>query len=133
MKKIFKLLLACSLFTLVGCISLAPKGFVAQPAGWNTIQMREKISKDQAWNTFVSVISENYDIEVMEKESGYLRTNWVVEGTTANRIIGKIESNNTLRVKVESRYFDKVTGEWVTGYSTTVTETVKQDLSGRLR
>ena len=69
----------------------------------------------------------------MEKESGYLRTNWVVEGTTANRIIGKIESNNTLRVKVESRYFDKVTGEWVTGYSTTVTEAVKQDLSGRLR
>ena len=128
-----KFLLACSLFALVGCVNLAPKGFVAQPAGWNTIQMRSNISKDQAWNTFVSVISENYDIEVMEKESGYLRTNWVIVGNTANRIVGKIESNNMLRVKIESKYFDKLTDEWITGYSTTVTEAVKEDLSGRLK
>ena len=133
MKKILKSLVVCSFFMFVGCISLAPKGFIAQPAGWNTIQMRSDITQDKAWNTFVSVISEKYDIEVMEKESGYIRTNWIVEGSTANRIVGKIEPNNTLRIKVESRYYDKLKEEWVTGFSNTVTEAVKQDLQGRLQ
>lgn len=130
MKRILKFLIACSLFMFVGCVSLAPKGFVAQLAGWNTIQMRAGITEAKAWNTFVSVISEKYDIEVMEKESGYIRTNWIVEGSTANRII---EPNNTLRIKVESRYYDKLREEWVTGFSNTVTEAVKQDLQGRLQ
>lgn len=127
------MIMASSLFLFTACISLTPKSFVAQPAGWNTIQMRENIQKNNAWSTVVSVISENYDIEVMEKESGYIRTNWVVVGDTTNRIIAKLENNNTLRIKVESKYYDKLTENWVNGYSTTVTDAVKQDLSGRLR
>lgn len=134
MKRIFKFLVACSLFMFVGCAALfAPAGFITKPAGWNTIEMRKDITRDTAWSTFVSAISGNYDIEVLEKESGYLRTTWLTEGNTANRVIGKIESNNTLRFKVESRYYDILSKQWITGYVNSITESVKEDLQGRLR
>ena len=67
-----KILFASLFLAMIGCT--APQGFVTSPAGWAAIQMRQNITKEKAWSTLVSVISDEYDIETLDKESGYLRT-----------------------------------------------------------
>ncbi|MDO4691013.1 MAG: hypothetical protein Q4A58_06945 [Fusobacterium sp.] len=126
-----KIILASLFLIFVGCT--APQGFVARPAGWSTIQMRNNIVKEKAWSTLVSVVSENYDIETLDKDSGYLRTAWLFSGNSATRITAKLEENNTTRIKVDSKYYDILSESWIEGYNTSTTEKVKQDLSGRLR
>ena len=126
-----KIILSSMFLFFIGCT--APQGFIARPAGWSAIEMRHNIGKEKAWSTLVSVISENYDIETLDKESGYLRTAWLFSGNNATRITAKLEDNNTTRIKVDSKYYDVLSESWIEGYNTTTTERVKQDLSGRLR
>jgi uncharacterized lipoprotein len=134
MKKILKILMGVMIFSLTACT--APRGFVAQPAGWNAVQMRESVNHEKAWSILVSVVSDDYDIEMMDSESGYLRTNWRHEGQGTQewftRIIGKVEMNGTTRIKVESKYYDQILSRWVNGYNTFTTTKIKDDLSGRL-
>ncbi|MBQ3437398.1 MAG: hypothetical protein IJG31_02655 [Fusobacterium sp.] len=130
-----KILLGILSLVLISCT--APQGFIARPAGWTAIQMRENIARNKAWSTLVSVISDNYEIETLDKESGYLRTTWLFETKngvqSATRITAKIEDNNSTRIKVDSKYFNALEGKWIEGHNTILTQQIKDDLSGRLR
>ena len=65
-----------AVFILAGC---APQTFVkGQPPGWKTIELNEDLKHNyaKAWQKTVDTIAREYDIEMLDKDSGYLRTCW---------------------------------------------------------
>ncbi|PKN01892.1 MAG: hypothetical protein CVU77_02865 [Elusimicrobia bacterium HGW-Elusimicrobia-1] len=70
MKKVFTPLVLLILVGFIGCAT-APV--------WRPLFPPEyKVSKDfdKVWPKIVAAISEDFDIAILEKESGYLQTNW---------------------------------------------------------
>lgn len=60
----------CYVFSmmLIGCASTQPVPWVSTP--------EYEVEYDLAWDLTVGLLNEHFDIEVAEKESGYLRTEW---------------------------------------------------------
>lgn len=136
------------IFLVAGCVRL-PDTFIRtydEPGVWKSIEVKEGMSKDELWRTVVDAISQKFDLEVIEKESGYLRTSWKFtyiesdfRGGRASdryrsRIILKFTGENwkILRVKCESHWLDSGRSSWIVGYDTLLLEDVFGDLQGRL-
>lgn len=128
--------------TLTGCAASRPKTFVttANESGiWKAIEVREGAQRGVLWSTVVDALSSKFDLEVLDKESGYVRTGWnnTIASSGKNsqryraRIITKFNSDFTvLQVKSEANWLDD--GVWVNGYDTRVLEDVYGDLQGRI-
>ena len=55
----------------------APTTFVrTMEPNWNTVEIRKGLSGDAAWDAVVDLAARRFDIEVLSKEDGYLRTGW---------------------------------------------------------
>jgi len=136
------------IFLVAGCARL-PDTFIRtydEPGVWKSIEVKEGMSKDELWRTVVDAISQKFDLEVIEKESGYLRTSWKftyiesgfrgggVSDRYRSRIILKFTEENwkILRVKCESHWLDSGRSSWIIGYDTLLLEDVFGDLQGRL-
>jgi hypothetical protein len=69
----------------VGCLvaiittGCAPNTFVRQSPGWKTIEFHSGLvnNYDEAWQMTVDTIARSWDIEILDKGSGYLRTAWI--------------------------------------------------------
>ena len=142
MNRVFSLVvLALIGFVSTGC---APSSFVRTPGGWKTVEIRSGLSSnyDQAWQTTVDTVARNWDIEILDKDSGYLRTTWVTgivgtRGSVAQRYSGRITikypsvlSPSKVEVKTEARWQEEY--GWVNGYDTQFERDVFSALSGRL-
>jgi len=106
---------------------------------WKTIEVREDLSKDDLWRSVVDSIAQKFDLEVVEKDSGYLRTSWkytAVRGHITpmyrSRIVLKIPggSREIVQVKCESNWTQGY--GWIVGYDTRVLEDVYGDIQGRV-
>lgn len=140
-KRILSGLLLLSMCCLVGC---APKSFVRQSAGWKTIELNSATSGvySEAWQKTVDTIAKSYDIEMMDRDSGYLRTCWTygISGGGFNRYRGRItikypevETPEKIEIKTEAQWLDNVsTGLWLPGYDSIFQRDVYTALSGRL-
>ena len=90
----------------------------------------------------VDTIARSYDIEMMDKASGYLRTSWTygISGGGYNRYRGRITIKypvvmipDKVEVKTEAQWLDNVsTGRWLPGYDSIFQRDVYTALSGRL-
>jgi hypothetical protein len=102
-----------------GCSVTPPSTFVAihdtTRAGWKTIELREGLAYEDAWQKLVDVVAVKYDIETMDKNSGYLRSSWAymtgrdpstgVPFTYGRRLTCDFsEDQKTLRLKTEAYY-----------------------------
>jgi len=147
-KKYLFIVVVFILFLIAGCARL-PETFIRtynEPGIWKSIEVREGISRDELWRTVVDAISQKLDLEVIEKESGYLRTSWKftyikagfrgggVSDRYRSRIILKFTGENwkILRVKCESHWLDSGRSSWIVGYDSLLLEDVFGDLQGRL-
>jgi hypothetical protein len=82
--RIFIFLASALLVTAsVLCAGDVPKAlrsrFITGDAVWRELPVREdlQVQLDKCWQTMVNTILENnFDIAIMEKESGYIRTTW---------------------------------------------------------
>ena len=101
--------------TLTGC---APRSFVRSAPGWKTIELRSGLTTDydQAWRTTVDTVARNWDIEILDKDSGYLRTAWLhgISGASYERYRGRLtikypDSKNPtkLEVKTDAQWLEK--------------------------
>ncbi len=131
---------------LLGIISTgcAPSSFVRTPGGWKTIEIREglKSDYDQAWQTTVDSVARDWDIEILDKDSGYLRTTWItgivgVRGAMALRYMGRltikypsVTDPTKLEVKTEAKWLEDY--GWVKGHDMDFQRDVLSVLSGRL-
>lgn len=135
-KNIGKLIVGILLLLLTGCI--APKTFVQtlEPT-WASIELRHDVTYEKAWEITVDSLVKRFDLEVLSKENGYLRTNWLYTWT------GKL--NERYRVRVTAKFSPEQkkvelkseaeyggAGKWVMGYDTRLLETIKSDIMGSI-
>ena len=123
---------------LMALASCAPKTFVKtlEPS-WSTIEVREDMTYTEAWNTVVDTLIRDFDMEVLSKRDGYIRTNWLYHWT------GELKENYRVRVtckfspdhkklqlKSEAEY--GAPGQRVRGYDTRLLSTMKSDIMGKI-
>ncbi len=137
-------LLAISFLVLVSGCATPPKTFIKtfdEPGIWKAVELREGLGKDEVWRLVVDTLSQRYDLEVLQKESGYIRTSWQYTIVTPrgrispeyrSRIVIKFLGDDwkTAQVKCESNWYEE--GGWVMGYDTRILEDVYGDLQGKI-
>jgi hypothetical protein len=136
-------LVAVALTLCVGCASSSPSSFVRSNPSWKVIEVREGLNNDceKAWQTTVDTVARNWDIEMMDKESGYLRTAWTygISGGMYNQYRGRLtvkfpggQQCNKLDVRTEAQWLGGYYGNWINGFDTAFNRDVYSELAGRL-
>ena len=124
----------------MGC---APATFVHQPAGWKVVELRENLDWDTAWQEVVDTIARDWDIEILAKDSRYLRTAWHfgISGANSTRYRGRVIVKfppgdvTALNLKTDAEWLSSGTwmmGERYKGYDTQLMRDVYSALSGRV-
>ena len=112
-------------------------------AGWNTVEVREGVTGDAAWEATVDLIARKFDIEILSKEDGYLRTGWLhswtgnLSETYKVRAVIKFNADKTvLEVKSEAQYYDAgvlgIGKGWKMGTDELLTTTLRTDVMGKI-
>lgn len=95
MKKYIALVVVLFLF-LVNCAST--------PIRWVSTPEYSDLDYDKAWQVIVSTITEDFEIDVIEKDSGYLMTAWKsVSATMGEQLEGYEKAGVRVTCKVEKR------------------------------
>ncbi|MDA8100291.1 MAG: hypothetical protein M0042_11780 [Nitrospiraceae bacterium] len=123
-----------------GCVvARKPKTFVQtlEPT-WASIEWKDNIDYDKAWNNVIDLLTKRFDLEIINKDSGYVRTNWLYTWTgdfTDNyrvRVTAKFNKElKKVEIKSEANY-SSIHGDWVSGSDTRLLETLKQDIMGMI-
>lgn len=125
-------LLLCLLLTSFVAACSAPETFIktTEPM-WASIEIRDDLTYDQAWPQILDMLIKRFDIEVSQKENGYIRTGWLYtwtgEVTDYYRVritIKFSQDRKKLELKTEAYYKD------YTGYDTRLLSTIKSDIMG---
>ena len=146
MRATSSLLLATMLSLTVGlgCAGLKPpKSFVQtfdESAAWRVVQIRDGLEYSDAWDMIVDTVAKKFDLELVEREAGYLRTSWkytyIVSKSVCDRyksrIIVKFESGkkDAFSVKTETQWLTE--NGWVPGFDSMILEDVYGDLQGKV-
>ena len=89
----------------------------------------------------VDTVARDWDIEVLDRASGYLRTAWLhgIAGGSYERYRGRITVKfpqvvdvSKLEVKTEAQWLKSRPFGWITGFDSTFQRDVYAALSGRL-
>ena len=135
----FKLIVIIMLISLLTGCAIMPKTFIkAIEPGWNSVELREGLTYEEAWQSVVDVLAKKFEIAIMSKDGGYIRTSWIYtwwkEGElTSNykvRVIIKFSPDKKkIDLKTEAQYKNR-SGEWIMGYDTRLLSTIKSDIMG---
>ena len=81
-------------FLLAGCAT--PKTFVKtlEPT-WATVELRTDMPYEKAWDSVVDIMVKRFDLEILSKDDGYIRTGWLYTWT------GKLMENYRVRVTIK--------------------------------
>jgi len=126
-----------------GC---APRSFVRTAPGWKVIELRDELVTDYstAWQKTVDTIARSWDIEILDKDSGYIRTAWVygISGGNLVRYRGRITVKfpeiklpQTADVRTSAEWWasgNAYAQRWVKGFDTSFQRDVFSELSGKL-
>jgi len=134
------LALVC-LTVLGGCA--APRSFIRTAPGWKVIELRKGLAGNYAdsWQTMVDTVARSWDIEILDRDSGYLRTSWHhgISGGIYQRYRGRLaikfpttEDVQKVEVKTEAQWFVDQNIGWLTGFDSVFQRDVYSALSGRL-
>ena len=143
MKKTFKMLFSgvvAGMFVMIalGCASV--KGWHKGQAEWMRVMIHENFNYDQAFSTALDLLTEKYEMEMINKDGGYARSAWnyyrnkkgVNDKKFRVRVTLKFNHDRTqLSVKTEVQKL--VRGEWIDGYSDVVGRQVRDDIQGVLQ
>ncbi len=134
MKKV--LLLFMCLLAVCGSMD-AKKTWKKGQAEWAKIQLNESLSYDQAFGMVLETVSNRYEMEMISKDGGYIRSAWnfLVDRRGKKikdqrcRITVKFNHDKTqIQVKTEAQKLKK--NEWIDGTDTAVDAQIKEDLRG---
>ena len=122
----------------------APTTFVrTTEPNWNTIEIRKGLAGDRAWDAVVDLAARRFDIEVLSKEDGYLRTGWSYSWTGRLneyykvRTVVKFSPNkDKVEIKSEAQYYSPgIMGfgvGWQMGTDERLTSTMRTDVMGKV-
>lgn len=135
------------LLLLIGCAAGPPKTFVEtqeDTGAWKSIYLHNNYGffankNQEVWQRVVDILSEQYDLEVLDRASGYIRTTWKADSKQGkdqyrHRVIIKMQGSvwHTAKLKAESQWWDEQKQIWRIGYDMTVVEEIYKDFQGRL-
>ena len=143
MRRSITLLVVACLVILIGC-AMPPKTFrktYDEPGIWKVVDVRQGLEKDVVWRMLVDTLSQKYDLEVLEKNSGYLRTSWkytqvsrfgTVSDRYRSRIVVKLLGTDwgKVQIKCESNWLSD--RGWLMGYDSRLLEDVFGDIQGKV-
>ncbi len=129
-------LLLSALLLLSSCA--APKTFVrTMETSWAAIELRDDLTYDDAWASVGDTLVKRFDLQILQKADGYIRTGWLYTWTgEVNeryrvRVTVKFSPNKKLcEVKSEAEYGGP--GGWVMGYDSRLLQTIKTDIMGKI-
>jgi hypothetical protein len=138
---LYVLCLMTMIFLFVGC---TPKTFIrtAEP-GWNTIEIREDLKYEDAWKTVVDILARKFDLEVLSKDDGYLRTGWLFSWTgemseayKVRAMIKFSQDKHKVEVKSEAQHFTRgflgMGAGWEMGTDELLGTTLRTDIMGKV-
>lgn len=122
---------------MTGCV-IAPPSFVKTMAPtWASVEIREGVQFEDAWSSVTDLLVKNFDLEVISKENGYIRTGWLYTWTgryTAHyrvRITTKF-SQDRKKLEIKSEANLKTAYGWQIGTDTALLQTLKTDIMGTI-
>lgn len=99
--------------------------------------IREDLTYDKAFNEVLDVVSKRFEMDMISKDGGYGRTNWIYTWNDRGKYTEKYRTRvvfkfNADRTKVDIKTEAEFGGEpnWIKGFDTRLLSTVKQDISG---
>lgn len=118
-----------------------PKSFVRtyDDSNWRNVEIRDELKGEDVWRSIVDTVAAKYDLEVIEKDSFYLRTafkyTYVVRKTVSenyrSRIVVKGDRDGKIvKIKVDSQW-QSSTG-WEQGYDLLLLEDIYSDIQGKV-
>lgn len=138
-----QILAMAALLVAPGC-ALTPKTFVRSAPGWKTVEVHDalKSNYDDVWQKTVDTIARSWDIEILDKGSGYLRTAWQYGISGANyqcyrgRLTIKfpdIKNPDKLEVRTNAQWLqNRQQLVWIDGFDTVFERDVYTALAGRV-
>lgn len=127
---------ACLAFALNGCSTPRPASFShATAPGWASIEVREGVGYDRAWDMVFGILSREFDLITVLKDDGYIQTGWlytwsgVYQDNYKVRVTAKFSPDRkTLQVRSEAWALNG--RSWVIGTDSRLMTTLKTDLMG---
>ena len=124
------------IIAITGCI--APKTFVkTMEPTWASVEVRDDLEYEKAWASVVDTLVKRFDLEVLSREDGYMRTNWLYTWTGRLmenyrvRVTAKFNPDHKqLGIKSEAEYGGP--GRWIMGYDSRLLATIKSDIMGSI-
>lgn len=102
---------------------------------WAGVEVRPELGYENAWNSVVDLLARRFDLEVLSKDNGYIRTNWLYTWTGVMsedyrvRVTIKFSPDHSkLEVKSEAQF--REVGGWVLGTDEALLQTLKTDIMG---
>ena len=136
MKKI--LLFAITAILLTGCAS--NKSWHKGQAEWMRIQIHENFDYDKAFTTALDLLSEKYEMEMINKDGAYARTAWNYYKKNNGRQDYKKRVRVTLKFNhdrtqcsVKTDVQQQKKDEWIDGYDTKLGRQIRDDIQGVLQ
>lgn len=131
--------LVLALPMLMSCGAIAPRSFQRAVDGgaWSSILVRDDLPYDRAFGEVMDVIGRRFELDMISKEGGYLRTNWIYTWNDRGkytekyrtRVIIKFNSDRTrIDIKTEAEFGGEP--RWIKGFDTALLSQTKQDIMG---
>lgn len=136
MKKI--VLALCLCLVCVGSME-AKKTWKKGTAEWKKIQIQESLDYNHAFNTALEMVSNNYEMDLINKDGGYIRSEWSYMKNKKGkrikdmrmRITIKFNHDRTqLQVRTEAQKLKR--DEWIEGEDSALSKQIRDDLQGAL-
>ena len=91
MKKILLVAVGAMALLFSSCGAVKPSSFVKATDGgtWTSILIREDLTYDKAFNEVLDVVSSRFEMDMISKEGGYARTNWIYTWNKAGKYTEK--------------------------------------------
>jgi len=111
----------------------APRTFMltATPV-WNSVEVRQDVEYERAWNAVLDlIIKGGFDIEVSQKENGYIRTGWLY--TWTGKYTHEYKVRATVKFSSDHRIVEVVSDAFYEdriGYDAGLLQTLKTDIRG---
>ena len=126
----------CLAGLLCGCATSVPTSFSrTTEKGWTSIEIRDGVSYDHAWQTVFGVLSHDFDLATVLRDEGYIQTGWLNTWSGTYLAHYKVRATvkfapdrKSLQVRSEAWSFDGET--WVVGTDARLMSTLKTDLMG---
>jgi hypothetical protein len=131
------------LLFVISCALKPPVSFIKtfdESGTWKTVETREKLDKSEMWRLVVDTLTQKYDLEVVQKDSGYIRTSWKYTYIINERIVENYRSRivvkmlgedwKSLQVKCESNWLSK--HGWEIGYDVRLLQDAFSDIQGKV-